>query len=130
MSRYAYLQSLHLMTSSHTQRILMSDFKEFARSETIRHPITLCAVAIGGIYGGLDMFWKREAKRAAGEELQFSWLWLDRIVDFLFGATVQVVYCLCAVWVVALLMDKTNVWLRQATLVALYLGFNWLTHYL
>lgn len=76
------------------------------------------------------MYGIREAKRADGAEIQFPWLWLERSLDFLFGATVQIVFLLCAVWMVAGLLENSNVWIRQIAVVALYLGFNWLTQFL
>lgn len=108
----------------------MSDFKDFLHSRVLRHPTTWVAAAIGGVYGGLEMYGIREAKRADGAEIQFPWLWLERSVDFAFGATVQVAFLLCAVWMVAGLMADTNVWIRQITVIVLYLGLNWLTQFL
>ena len=96
----------------------------------LRHPTTWAIAVIGGIYGGLEMYSIRELKREGGAEILFPWLWLERSVDFLFGASVQIVYLLCVIWMVAGLMENTNVWIRQITVVVLYLGLNWLAQFL
>jgi hypothetical protein len=85
---------------------------------------------IGAISGGMQMFWIREAHRAAGQAVQFPWLWLEQAVDFLFGAAYQVVLLLCSVWFIAGIMEDANPWLRQITVVAIYLGLNWFSQYL
>ena len=107
----------------------MSGFKDFLESRILRHPTTWIVAAVGGVYGGLQMYRIREAKRAGGAELNWPWLWLERSVDFLFGATVQVAFLLCAVWMVAGLMEHTNAWVRQITVFVLYLGLNWLAQF-
>lgn len=108
----------------------MSNFQEFIHSRILRHPSTWLIGVFGGIWGGINMYTIREAKRAAGEEIYFPWLWLERTIDFAFGASVQIVFLLCAVWALAGLMERANVWIRQLTLLALYLGVIWLSSYL
>ena len=108
----------------------MPDFQDFRRSKILRHPTTWIVAAIGGAYGGAEMYSIREAKRAAGSELKFPWLWLERSIDVLFGATLQVVFLLCAAWMVAGLLEHTNAWVRQCTVVAIYLGLNLLALFL
>jgi hypothetical protein len=108
----------------------MSDFQEFIQSRVLRHPTTWIVGLLGAAYGGLAMYGIREAHRAAGTEPQFTWLWLERSVDFLVGAAGQVVFLLCAVWMIAGLLERGNVWIRQVTVVVLYLGLNWLSQYL
>ena len=108
----------------------MSDFQDFLHSRILRHPTTWLVAIAGGIHGGLARYNIREAKRAAGAELQFSSLWLERSVDVMFGAGFQILLLFWAVWVVAGLMEHTNAWKRQTVVFALYLGFNWLKHYL
>ncbi|WP_425397507.1 hypothetical protein [Aeoliella sp.] len=108
----------------------MSDFRDFLHSKILRNPTTWIVAVIGGAYGGTELYSIREAKRAAGAEVQFPWLWLERSVDILFGATFQVVFLLCAVWMVAGLMEDSNVWVRQGAVVAIYLGLNYLTTFL
>lgn len=107
-----------------------SSLEDFLNSKILRHPTTWIVAAIGGVYGGLRMCGIREAKRAAGTDLRFYWLWLERSIDFLFGAITQVAYFLCAVWMVAGLMEKADAWKRQLACIVLYLGINWLTRYL
>jgi hypothetical protein len=69
-------------------------------------------------------------ERAAGAEQHLPWMWLERSTDFLFGAGVQIVFLLCVVWLLAGLMENTNAWIRQTTVVAVYLGINWLAQFL
>lgn len=69
-----------------------------------------------------EMYMLREAKRETGAELQFPSLWMERTVDFLFGATCQIVIFLCAVWIVAVLIKHPNVWIRQLAVATVYLG--------
>lgn len=108
----------------------MSDLRDFLHSRVLRNPTTWIVAAVGGIYGGLEMYGIRELKRANGAQLQFPWLWLEQSVDFLLGATIQIVVLLCAVWMIAGLLEDANVWIRQFTVIVLYLGLNWLTQFL
>lgn len=108
----------------------MSNFKDFLNTRILRHPTTWIMAVGGGIYGGLDMYWLREAQRAAGAELRLPALWLDRSSDFLFGASFQVVMLLCAVWFLAGLIEELNVWGRQGILLATYLAINLLCLFL
>jgi hypothetical protein len=108
----------------------MSNFRDFIHSRTLRHPTTWLVAATGAIYGGLQMVGVREAKRAAGAEIQLPWLWLERLVDFLMGAGVQLAFLFAAIWLVAGLMEQANVWVRQITVVVLYVGSIWLSQYL
>ena len=108
----------------------MSDLKDFLHSRVLRHPSTWIVAFVGGCYGGLEMYGIRESKRAAGAELQFPWLWMERCVDFLFGATVQIVFLFCAVWLVAGMMEHANAWIRQVIVISLYLGIIYLSKYL
>jgi hypothetical protein len=77
---------------------------------------------VAAIYGGIEMYFLRESNRAAGAPLQFPALWLDRCVDVLAGALFQLVFLLGAAWLVSILMDDANVWLRQSTVVVVYLA--------
>lgn len=106
---------------------MSSSLEDFLNSRILRDRTTWLVAAIGG---GLRMYGIREAKRAAGTDLRFYWLWLERSIDFLFGATTQVAYFLCAVWMVAGLMEKADAWKRQLACIVLYLRINWLTRYL
>ena len=99
----------------------MSSFQEFLHSRILRHPTTWFVIALAGGLGGIDMYGRREARRAAGAELQTPWLWLDRIVDAAFGATFEIVLVLCAVWLVAGLFEHSSAWLRQLAFIAAYL---------
>lgn len=101
----------------------MSSIQELISSRTIRHPTTWIVAAVAAIYGGLEMYYIREAKRAAGANLQFPWLWLERGVDFLAGAIFQIAFVLAAVWIVAIFMDNVRVWWRQSAVMLLYLAF-------
>lgn len=84
----------------------------------------------GFTYGGHNMYAIREIRRGEGTPLQTPWLLTDRVLDIAFGGTIQVLYLLCAVWVIAGLLEDASVWVRQAIVVLLYLGLNWLTQYL
>ena len=105
-------------------------FSDFKNSRILRNPTTWIVAVMAAVYGGVEMYGIREAKRAAGEELTFPTLGLERTVDFLFGATCEVGFFLCAVWGVAGLMENANVWLRQLTVVVLYLLITWLARVL
>lgn len=100
----------------------MSDLTDFLHSPVLRNPSTWMIGAAGAGYGGFEMYMLREAKREAGAELQFPSLWMERTVDFLFGATCQIVIFLCAVWIVAVLIKHPNVWIRQLAVATVYLG--------
>ena len=73
--------------------------------------------AVAGLWGGVEMYLIREAKRAAGDSLNFPWLWLERTVDFAFGAFTQAgLFALC-VWFLAGLVEEFDVWIRQGLLL-------------
>jgi hypothetical protein len=101
---------------------IMSDIQEVFRSRTLRHPTTWIIAVIAGIYGGLEMYFIREAKRAAGQKLQLGSLWLERCGDFLAGAIFHLVFLFAAVWIVWALLDNANVWLRQTMVIIVYLA--------
>ena len=105
----------------------MSDFRDFVGSRILRNPTTWIAAAIGGAYGGIDMV---KARRVAHAGAASDCLWLHRSFDFCMGATIQIVVLMCTVWMVAGLLEKTNAWIRQSTVFALYLGINWMAKYL
>jgi len=101
----------------------MSDFKDFLRTRLFRHPTTWLLIVGAGVYGGVEMYQIRAAKRAAGQDLDWPPLGMERNVDFAFGAFIQVVVVLCSVWILAGLVENLNVWLRQLLLVIVYLLF-------
>jgi cytochrome c biogenesis protein CcdA len=107
-----------------------SNFQDFIHSRVLRHPTTWIVAVLGGVWGGMNMLWIREAHRAAGESMQIPWLWLEQSVDFLFGAAFQLVMLGCAIWFIAGLMENVNPWVRQLTMLVIYLGLNWLSQYL
>ena len=76
------------------------------------------------------MYRTREFKRAAGQELHWPTLGIGRTVDFTFGASIQVAVVLCAVWILAGLVENLNVWLRQLLLVIVYSFFLLLWHFM
>ena len=108
----------------------MSDFQDFLHTRIWRNPTTWIVGAAGAIYGGLDMYRIREAHRAAGSALQWHWLWLDRTVDFTFGAGFQLLLLGCSVWLLAGWMENVSAWVRQSLVIALFLGFNWVSKFL
>tara|TARA_R110002072_G_scaffold299632_1_gene475546 strand:- start:152166 stop:152492 length:327 start_codon:yes stop_codon:yes gene_type:complete len=108
----------------------MSDFQRFIRSRILLHPTTWATALAGGTYGGVEMYHIREGHRAAGSELQFPWLWMDRVVNFSFGAGCQLLFFACAIWAIVDFVDEQNAWIRQASAVAAYLAVNWLRQYL
>ncbi len=108
----------------------MSNLTDFLHSRILRHPTTWIVAFTGAMYGGLQTYGIREAKRAAGAEIQFPWLWLERTVDFAVGASFQVFLLLCAVWIVAGMMEHASAWVRQLTVISIYLGIAFLSYYL
>lgn len=108
----------------------MSDYNDFRRSAILRNPSTWMVAIAGFAYGGYDMYTIRELRRTEGTPLQTPWLATDRALDIAFGGTVQVLYLLCAAWMIAGLRENASGWVRQALVISLYLGLNWLTQYL
>ena len=108
----------------------MSDFQDFLHSRILRHPTTWIVAAVGGAYGGYDMYLALEAKRAANADVSAAWRWSQHSFDFAMGATMQIVFLMCAVWMVAGLLENANAWIRQLTVFGIYLGINWLGQYL
>lgn len=51
--------------------------------------------------------------------------WIVAVVGGIYGGLGM--YGIREVWIIAGLLENANVWIRQVTLVALYLGINWLT---
>lgn len=102
-------------------RDFQADFKEFRQSQLLWHPTTWLIGVAAGVYGGIEMYQIREAHRAAGEALQFPWLWLDRTVDVTVGAILQITLLFCAVWFLVGIIDHLNPWLRQGLLLIVYL---------
>lgn len=90
----------------------MSDFSDFRNSAILRNPSTWNVAMAGFAYGGYDMYAIREIRRAEGTPLQTPWLAADRALDIAFGGTIQVLYLLCAVWMIAGLCENANVWVR------------------
>lgn len=105
----------------------MTDFQQFFRTRIWRHPTTWIFVGIGAILGGLNMLMIRESKRAAGQAIEMPWLWLERTVDFGFGAAAQAGYFGVAVWLIAGYFEQSNIWIRQGLLLLIYLGIVGLT---
>ncbi|PQO26248.1 hypothetical protein [Blastopirellula marina] len=103
---------------------MADDIEDFFRTRILRHPTTWLFAAIGFAYGGYSNFSLRESRRAAGEPLQTASLMTDRLLDITLGGTVQVILLLIAIYVVAGLLEKTNVWLRQSVVLAIYVGSN------
>jgi len=83
----------------------------------------LIVAVVASVYGGVEMYFIREAKRAAGANLQLPTLWLERGGDLLAGALFQFIFLSAAAWIVWSLAENSNVWLRQTMVIVLYLGF-------
>jgi hypothetical protein len=86
----------------------MTSFLEFCRSRTARHPVTWLIAIVAGIYGGIFMYFVRESARAAGAQLQFPALWLERTVDVLAGMAFEVAFLVGAAWAMSVVMDNVN----------------------
>ena len=102
---------------------LHEHLRDFARSKLLRDPTTWLFLAAAGVYGGTKMYWIREAKRPAGNPVQWSSLAIERCVDFTAGAMFEIVIFLLAVFLLAGYVENLRVWWRQTLLVATYLGF-------
>ncbi|NLS92087.1 MAG: hypothetical protein GXX96_07890 [Planctomycetaceae bacterium] len=100
----------------------MSDFDDFRNTRLLRHPTTWILAAVAGLYGGTNMFLVREEKRAAGAELRWSSLGVERSVDFVFGAAVEVFLVMCAVWMLAGTAENLGDWKRFGLLLMIYSG--------
>ncbi len=100
----------------------MSDFEDFRHSLLLRHPTTWLLAAVVGVWGGANMYVTREAKRAAGADLHWSSISLERTVDFAFGALVEICLVMCAVWMLAGIVENLSAWRRFAWLLAVYGG--------
>jgi hypothetical protein len=108
----------------------MSDLKDFLNSKLLRHPATWLLVAGAGTYGGIEMLQIREANRAAGAALHWPYLWMEQSVDFAFGALVQILFVMCALWAVAGWSERYSTWLQLGLLTAIYLGLVGLRYFL
>jgi hypothetical protein len=84
--------------------------------------VTWLIAIVAGIYGGILMYFVRESARAAGAQIQFPTLWLERTVDILAGMMFEVAFVVGAAWAVSVFMDNVNAWVRQTAVMVVYLG--------